>query len=90
MSSKDALILTILTFITVVLWTFFEAYHTYMTSTIPQSLVIQINPLDPKLPKEVVDKLKNRYNQSSLPSPVSTTSSNVSSPSSNATSSASM
>lgn len=69
--SKELLTFSILTFITVVFWTAFEAYHVYKTSTVPINLREQIEPLDPKLQKEIITELKARYNEASLPTPVS-------------------
>lgn len=60
MNNRDLLIISILTFITVFVWIFFDAYHVYTTSTIPQDLKMQLLPLDPKIPLDQIQKLKNR------------------------------
>lgn len=71
MSNKDFLIFSILTFITVLLWTVLEAYHVYKTSTIPQSLQMQVEQITPTLNREVVEKIKSRYDEGALPTPES-------------------
>jgi hypothetical protein len=58
--SKDILALTILTFITILAWIGFEAYHTAATSTIPERLEILVQPLSPELPTDVVQILKSQ------------------------------
>jgi|GEM_PF-1375011 len=77
MSNKEILILSIFTFITVLLWTFFEAYHTYTESTVPKSLQEQIQPITPTLKKDVINSLRVRLNQDTLPTPSATTSSSI-------------
>lgn len=60
MNNKDFLIISILTFITVLSWIFFDAYHTYKTSTIPEDLKVYLTPLKINLTKEGVEKIKSR------------------------------
>jgi len=60
MWGKDTLIIALLTFCTVVLWIFFDAYHTYRTSTIPTELKETISEFDPTLDTKVVEELKKR------------------------------
>lgn len=55
--SKDILLLTILTFITILLWIGFEAYHAAVTSTIPENVEILIQPLSPEFRAEVIGRL---------------------------------
>lgn len=56
---KDALILTILTLITVLTWIAFDVYRTLTRTEIPQVLQRQIAPLNPKLSQvTVLNKLK--------------------------------
>jgi len=57
---KDTLIIAILTFLTVAMWIFFDAYHTYLTSTIPTELKETIEEFDPKLDTQVIEDLKKR------------------------------
>lgn len=72
MSNKDILILSIITLITVLLWTVFEAYHVRITSTIPASLQEQINQITPTLNRDLIEKLKERIDVDSLPTPMIT------------------
>lgn len=58
--SKDILALAVLTFITILVWIGFEAYHTAVTSTVPERLEVLVQPLSPKVSVEVVDELKTR------------------------------
>lgn len=60
MKSKDLLILSILTFVTVVIWVLADAWHAYVTSTITASLQQTIKPLTPKLDINVIESLKKR------------------------------
>lgn len=60
MKSKDLLILSILTFVTVVIWVLADAWHAYVTSTITASLQQTIKPLTPKLDTSVIELLKKR------------------------------
>ena len=58
--SKDVLALAVLTFITILVWIGFEAYHAAVTSTVPERLEILVQSLSPKINVEVIDKLKSR------------------------------
>lgn len=60
LKSKDILALAVLTFITILVWIGFEAYHTAVTSAVPERLEILVQSLSPKVSVEVVDKLKTR------------------------------
>lgn len=60
MKSKDLLILSILTFVTVIIWVLADAWHAYVTSTITASLQQTIKPLTPKLDTSVIELLKKR------------------------------
>lgn len=60
MKSKDLLIVSLFTFITVVIWIAADAWHAYITSTITASLQQTIKPLSPKLDYSVIDSLKSR------------------------------
>lgn len=59
LKSKDLMILSILTFLTILAWIGFEAYHTAVTSTVPKNVEILSQPLSPELRVEVVDKLQS-------------------------------
>lgn len=56
---KDALIVSILTLLTVLSWIGFEVYRIATQSTIPEVTQEQMVSLNPKIKKEVVDDLKN-------------------------------
>jgi hypothetical protein len=60
MNNKDVLIISVLTFITVVVWIAADAWHAYVTSTISSSLQQTIKPLNPKLDLTVLETLKSR------------------------------
>jgi len=60
MENKDLLIISVLTFITVSLWIFFDAYHVYTTSTIPADLKIQLEPLNIKISLDDIRSLGKR------------------------------
>lgn len=60
MDNRDFLIISIFTFITSLVWIFFDAYHTYKTSTIPEDLRIQMEPLPVNFPVNTINKLKAR------------------------------
>jgi hypothetical protein len=70
--NKDLLIFSIMTFITAVVWTSLEVYHVHTTSTVPQSLTEAIEPLDPKLNITVIEGLRSRFDENTLPKPVVT------------------
>ena len=78
MSGKDLVIFSIFTFVTVLLWTFLEAYHVYKTSTVPANLKVEVIQITPTLNKEIVSGLNNRMSGDSFPTPsISTVSSTV-------------
>lgn len=81
MFNKDFLIFSLLTFITIVIWTVLEAYHVHQISTIPANLREQIVELDPTLNTKVIDELKTRYDLASLPTPPQSVIVKLSSPS---------
>jgi len=60
MNNKDVLIISVLTFITVLVWIFFDAYHVYTTSTIPAELKVQLEPLRINISWQDIQNLKNR------------------------------
>lgn len=60
MSNKDLLILSILTFITVLAWIIFDVYHAATTSTITPLQKELIKPLKPTFNQEVILRLKER------------------------------
>lgn len=60
MNSKDLLIISIFTFLTVVVWIVTDAYHAWVTSTVPLPLLRAIEPLSPRLDTAVISALKER------------------------------
>lgn len=60
MKQKDILLLVVPTFILVVAWIVFSIYHNWGTSTISETLNIQITPIEGKFDKETIDNLKRR------------------------------
>lgn len=57
---KNALVLSIVTLITVLSWIFFEVYRTMVKSTIPQLTQEQMKVLSPKINTTTVQTLKSR------------------------------
>jgi hypothetical protein len=55
---KDALILSIMTLITVLTWIIFEVYRTATKTTIPKVTQEQMAPLNSQIKKEIIEKLK--------------------------------
>jgi len=55
---KDALILSVTTLITVLCWIAFEVYRTATTTTIPKVTQQQMAPLDPRIKRETIEKIK--------------------------------
>lgn len=60
MSQKDLLILSILTFLTVLAWIAFDVHHAATTSTITPLQKELTKPLNPTLDQEIILKLKQR------------------------------
>lgn len=61
MSNKDLLILSVMTFITVVAWIASDAYHVSVTSTITAVEKKLMEPLNPTFDKEVIVQLKEKH-----------------------------
>lgn len=59
MSSKQALFLSIFTFLTVLAWIAFDVYHAAVSSTITPVQQELIKPLAPKFDTQVVQELKS-------------------------------
>lgn len=55
---KDALILSMLTLITILTWVGFEVYRVATRTTIPKVTQEQLIPLEPKVKKEAIEGLK--------------------------------
>lgn len=60
MKQKDFLKILIPLFLLTILWVIFNIYHSYVTSTIEESLTIQIIPIEGKFNNEAVTKIRDR------------------------------
>ena len=60
MTNKDWLILSVITFLTVAVWTVFDLYHTTISSTITPTQEKLVEPLDPNLNTKVFDVINSR------------------------------
>lgn len=60
MNSRDFLILSILTFITVVAWIVSDAYHASVTSTVTAVEKKLMEPLKPTFDQQVIKVLKEK------------------------------
>lgn len=58
---KDALVLSIMTLITVLTWIGLEVYQTATRTTIPKVTQEQLTPLDPRVKKETLEELKANF-----------------------------
>lgn len=57
---NDYLIVLVPTFIVVFAWIIFNIYQTSITSTISESVSVQIQPLDPHFDQPTIDTVKKR------------------------------
>ena len=57
---KDALVLSILTLVTVLVWMAFDIYRALIRTEVPHVLKTQIAPLDPTISTIVLDDLESR------------------------------
>lgn len=62
MKQKELLYISISFFIVVIAWIGFNIYHQSATSTISDTLSIQIKPISPRFNTAVIDDLKSRQN----------------------------
>lgn len=60
MKQRDLLLLLVPFFIMVVAWIIFNIYHSSVTSTISDTLNIQITPINPTFDKKAIEAIKNR------------------------------
>lgn len=60
MKRKDLILLTVPLFFLVLVWIIFSVYHNSVSSTISESLNVQITPIDREFDKETIEELKNR------------------------------
>ena len=57
---KDILYISISSFILTVAWVGFSIYHNWVTTTISETLQVQIQPIDPSFDQDTLQRLKNR------------------------------
>lgn len=62
--SKDILILSIITLITVLTWVGFEVWLAATKTTITKVTKEQLSPLNPNLSRETIESLKNNFSLS--------------------------
>ncbi len=60
MKQNDILILLIPACVIVFVWIAFSVYHSFITSTIPETIHMQITPLKPNFDSQIVEELKRR------------------------------
>jgi hypothetical protein len=60
MKQKDIILLLVPSFLLVLVWIGFSIYHNFVTSTISQTLNIQILPIAPTFDTKTIAKLKGR------------------------------
>lgn len=58
---KQALILAVMTLITIITWLAFDIYRISKKTTIAETTQEQMRVLDPKINKEIVNSLKNSF-----------------------------
>ena len=58
---KEALILAVMTLMTIITWLAFDIYRVSKKMTIAETTKEQMRTLDPKINKEIVDSLKNSF-----------------------------
>lgn len=66
MKQKDLLIFLLPAFLVVFFWVIFNIYHSSVTSTIPETISLQIIPISPVFDKKAIDDIKNRQEISPL------------------------
>ena len=60
MNSKDWLIISILTFLTVAVWTVYDVYHTAVTSTVTTVQQELVKPLTPEFDRKTLFMLRDK------------------------------
>lgn len=60
MKQKDTFIIAISILITIIAWIGFHIYHASVTSTVPESLQKQIEPIEGKFDVETINAIKKR------------------------------
>ena len=80
MKQKDIMLLIISSFSLIVFWIAFNIYHNIVTSTIPETLSIQISPISPNFDTKTIGELKGRLQVAPIYNPLSTQSAAVPTP----------
>lgn len=60
MKQKDILLLAISSFALIAAWIMFNIYHNSVTSTISETLSVQISPINPTFDTKTIDAIKQR------------------------------
>lgn len=56
---KEALVLAVMTLITIITWLIFDVYRTSKKTTITETTKEQMKLLNPEINREIIDSLKN-------------------------------
>jgi hypothetical protein len=59
-NDRDILLVSIMTFITIFAWIFFELVKTTKTTTIPDSTAQLLKPINPRIDTATLENLKER------------------------------
>jgi len=62
MKQKDIILLVVPLFFLVLVWIIFSVYHNSVSSTVSESLNIQIMPIDGRFDENTINELKEREN----------------------------
>lgn len=60
MKNKDILLIVVPSFLLIIAWVAFNIYHNTVSSTIPETLNVQIVPINPSFDSKTIQSLKNR------------------------------
>ena len=62
MKQKDIILLVVPLFFLVLVWIIFSVYHNSVSSTVSESLNIQITPIEGRFDENTINELKEREN----------------------------
>lgn len=62
MKQKDIILLVVPLFFLVLVWIIFSVYHNRVSSTIPETLNVQITPIEGRFDEKTINELKDREN----------------------------
>lgn len=60
MKKNDILVILIPSLLIVVLWVVFNIYHNFVTSTIPTTLNVRIQPINPDFDTKAIENIRQR------------------------------